>query len=83
MPLNGEVTAAQWPGHDCFSGTGVVGQHEAKRLTREHGLVNCGDLMRERLHIRRVDGHHRVEKKGEVYALRLDRQFKGIAITIE
>jgi hypothetical protein len=39
--------------------------------------------MRERLDIRRVNGHHRVEEEGKVYALRLDRQFKGIAITIE
>jgi hypothetical protein len=65
---------------------GVVTVHDdaqAQRLARQHGLVNCGYLMRQGFYVGRVDGHHRVEEEGEVYALRLDRQFEGIAITIE
>ena len=34
-------------GHDRFAGAGVVGKQESQRLAREHGVVNCRDLMRQ------------------------------------
>src|SRR5258708_1392079 len=46
-------------------------------------LVNRCDLMRERLHIRRVHRHHRVEQEREVDALGLDRQLESIAVSLQ
>lgn len=39
--------------------------------------------MRQRLHVGRVDGHHRVEEKGEVDALGLGGELEGGAVAIE
>lgn len=39
--------------------------------------------MRQRLHVRRVHRHHRVEEVSEVDALRFGGQLEGFAITIE
>ena len=39
--------------------------------------------MRQRLDVGRVDGHHRVEQKGEVDAFGLDGQLERLAIAIE
>lgn len=33
-------------GHDRLPGPRIVGQEEPQRLTREHGFVDSGDLMR-------------------------------------
>ena len=39
--------------------------------------------MRQRLHVRRVDRHHRVEEKGEVDALRFARELEGGSVAVE
>jgi hypothetical protein len=51
----------QQAGHDGFAGAGVVSQHVAQRLARQHRLVDCSDLVRQRFHVGRVNRHHRVE----------------------
>jgi hypothetical protein len=71
------------PRHDGLARAGVVRQNKAQRLTRQHGFVNSGDLVRQRLHIGRVDGHHRVKQKGEINALGLDGELERLAIAIE
>ena len=70
-------------GHDRLARAGVVGQDEAQRLARQHRLVDGGDLVRQRLHVRRVDGHHRVEQEREVDALGLDGELEGRAVAVE
>ena len=50
--------------HDGLARARVISENKPQRLTRQHGFVNSGNLMRQRLHIRGVDGHHRVEQKG-------------------
>jgi hypothetical protein len=52
-------------------------------LSGEHGLVDGGDLVGEGVHIRGVDGHHRVEEEGEVDALGLDGQLERLSVAIE
>ena len=69
--------------HDGLSGSGIVRQHEAQRLTRQHGFVNGGDLVRQRVHVGRVDGHHRVEKKSQVDALGFHGQLERLAVPVE
>ncbi len=69
--------------HDGLARARVVSENKPQWLTRQHGFVNSGDLMRERLHIRGVDGHHRVEQKGEINALGLDGELERLAIAIE
>ena len=70
-------------GHDGLARAGVVGQDKPQRLARQHGLVDGGDLVRQRLHVRRVDGHHRVEQEGEVNALGLDGELERLAVAVE
>ena len=70
-------------GHDGLAGARVVGQDEPEWLARQHGLIDRGDLVRERFHVGRVDRHHGVEQKSEVDALGLDRQLEGGAVAIE
>ena len=77
-----ELTDEQ-AGHDRLAGTRVVSQQEAKRLARQHLLVDRGDLVWQRLD--RGGGHReeRVEQVGEVDALCLGDQAEQGAIAIE
>ena len=70
-------------GHDRLAGARVVGQDEPQRLARQHGLVDGGDLVRQRLDVRRVDRHHRVEEEGEVDALGLAGELERCTVTVE
>ena len=70
-------------GHDGLAGAGIVGQDEAQRLRGQHRLVDGRDLVRQRVHVRRVDGHHRVEEEGQVDALGLDGELEVLAVAIE
>ena len=54
-----------------------------KRLARQHRLVDGRDLVRQRLHVRGVDRHHRVEQKREVDALGLAGQLERRAVAVE
>ena len=71
------------PGHDGLASTGIVGQHEAQRLARQHGLVDGGDLVRQRLDVAAVHRHHRVEQVGEMDALGLGGELEVFAVGIE
>ena len=71
------------PGHDGLAGAGIVGEDEPQRLAREHRLVDGGDLVRERLDVRGVDRHHRVEQEREVDALGLAGELEGGAVAVE
>ena len=70
-------------GHDGLAGTGVVGQDEPQRLAGEHRLVDGGDLVGQRLHVRGVDRHHRVEQEREVDPLGLAGELERGAVAVE
>ena len=61
----GDQLLDEQAGHDRLAGAGVVGEQEAQRLARQHRLVDGGDLVRQRLDQRGVDGQHRIEEVGE------------------
>ena len=69
--------------HDGLAGAGVVSKHKPQRLLGEHRLVDGGDLVGQRLHVRSMDGHHGVKEEGEVDALGLDRQLERITLAVE
>ena len=71
------------PGHDRLACAGVIGQDEAQGLAREHGFIDSGDLVRQRLDIRGVDRHHRVEQKSEVDAFGFAGQLEGGAVAVK
>ena len=55
------------PGHDGFARAGVVRKDVAQGQSAQHFLINSGNLMRKRLHIRGVNSEIRVEEMGVVY----------------
>jgi len=69
--------------HDGLACAGIVGEDEPEWLGRQHRLVNGGDLVRERVDVGRVDGHHRVEQESQINALGFNDQFEGLAIAFE
>ena len=69
--------------HDRLAGPGVVGQDEAERLAGKHRLVDGGDLVRQRLDVRGVDRHHRVEQEREVDALGLAGELERRPVAVE
>ena len=71
------------PRHDGLPGPRVVRQDEPQGLPGKHRLVDGGDLVRERLHVRRVHRHHRVEEEREVDALGFARQLEGSTVPVE
>ena len=71
------------PRHDGLAGARVVGQQEAQRLPRQHGLVHRGDLVRQRLDLRGVHREHGVEQVREADALRLGDQAEEGAVAVE
>jgi hypothetical protein len=71
------------PRHDRLARTRVIGEDEAQWLARQQRLVDRRDLVREGIHVRGVDGHHRVEEECEVDALGLDRELERLAVAVE
>ncbi len=69
--------------HDGLPGAGVVGEQEAQRLPGQHGLVDRGDLVRQRIDHRGVDGEHGVEEVREADALRLGDEAEEGAVAVE
>ena len=49
-------------GHDRLAGAGVIRQEKAERLPPQHLALDGGDLMRQRVHHRGVDGEKRVKQ---------------------
>jgi hypothetical protein len=70
-------------GHDGLAGARVAGEDETQRLSRQQGLVDGRDLVRERLHVGRVDGHHGVEQKGQVEALGLACKLERRSVAVK
>src|SRR5581483_7379078 len=70
-------------GHNGLTGTGVVGEQEAERLTREHRLVHGGDLVRQRLDQRRVYGEHGVKQVCQPNSMCLRNQPEQGTVTIK
>ena len=70
-------------GHDRLAGAGVVGQQEAQRLARQHGLVHGRDLVRQGIHqggVHREDG---IEEMGQADAVRLADEAVVGAVAVE
>ena len=73
----------QQAGHDRLAGAGVIGQQEAQRLARQHGLVHSSDLVRQGVHQGGVDGQNRIEEVGQADAVGLGDQTVRGAIAVE
>ena len=73
----------QKPRHDGLAGAWVVGEEEAQRLTRQHRLVDGGDLMRQRVDDRRVNRQQRVEQVREADALGFGHEPEQGAVAVE
>ncbi len=69
--------------HDGLPGARIVGQQEAERLLREHGLVHRGDLVWQRLHLGAVHGQHGIKQVRQPDAVRLGDQAIERAVAIE
>ena len=79
----GDQLLHQQPGHDGLARAGIVGQQEAQWLARQHGLVDGGDLVRQRLHHRGVNGENRVKEMGQPDTLGLGDEAEEVAVAIE
>ena len=79
----GDELLDQQPRHDGLARAGVVGEQEAQRLTRQHRVVDAGDLVRQRVDHRRVDCQQRVEQVREADALRFGHQPEQRAVAVE
>ena len=73
----------QQAGHDRLARAGVVGQHKAQRLARQHRFVHGRDLVRQRLDVGGMDGQQRVEEVGQADALRLGHQAEEGAVAVK
>ena len=69
-------------GHDRLACTGVVSQEEPQRDAWKELVVDRADLMRQRVDVGAVDGHHRVVEGGVLDAQRLggETEFVGVAV---
>ena len=70
-------------GHDGLAGARVVGQAGTAAAAGQHLAVDGGDLVRQRVDERGVDGQQRVEQVGEPDALGLGDQAEQRAVAIE
>ena len=57
--------------HHGLAGTGIVGQHKAQRLARQHGFVNGGNLVRQGFDVGGVYRHQGVEQMRQADAVGL------------
>ena len=78
-----EQLADEQAGHDGFARAGVVSQHVAQRLTRQHGFVDGSNLVRQRLYVGRMHRHHRVKQVCQVDAPSLGSELESIARRIK
>ena len=58
----GDQLLDEEPGHDGLAGARIVGEEEAQRRAGQHGLVDGGDLVGERLDVGGMDGQQRGRK---------------------
>ena len=71
------------PGHDGLARPRIIGEQEAQRLTREHGLVDGRDLVRQRFDERRMHGEHRVEQMRQTDTMRLRNEAEQMPVAVE
>jgi hypothetical protein len=71
------------PRHDGLAGARVVSQQKSQRLARQHLLVDCCDLVGQRLNQRSMDGENRIEEMRQSDAVRLGDEPKQLAIAVE
>jgi hypothetical protein len=71
------------PGHDRFTGAGIICKQETERLPRQHFAVNGRDLVRQRIYFGCMDREDRIEQMGQVDALGFGNQAKQAAVTVE
>ena len=69
--------------HDGLTGTGIVSQNEAQRLSWQHGFVDGSDLVWERFYVGSVDRHHWIEQKRQVNAFGFACQLKCCTVAIK
>ena len=79
----GDQFLDEQPRHDGLAGAGVVGEQEAQGLPGQHGFVDRGDLVRQRLDDGRVHREHGVEEMGEADPLRLGDEAEQRAVPVE
>ena len=69
--------------HDRLASAGVVGEQEAQWLAWKHLAIDGGDLMRQRLDLRRRDRDVGVEEISQTNAVRLGREAQQSAVGVE
>ena len=79
----GDQLLDEQAGHDGLAGARVVGEEKAQRLARQHRLVDAGDLVRQRVDHRGVDGQQRVEQVREADALGLGHEPEQRPVAVE
>ena len=79
----GDQLLDEQPRHDGLAGARVVGEQEAQGLPGQHGFVDRGDLVRQRLDHRRVHGEHGIEEMGEADPLRFGDEAEQRAVAVE
>ena len=67
----GDQLLYEKPRHDGLARAGIIRQQKAQRLLQQHRLVDRSDLVRQRIHQRRVDRQHGIEKVREADPVRL------------
>jgi hypothetical protein len=69
--------------HDGLAGAGVVGEQEAEWLSRQHLAIDRGDLLRQRLDLRRADRKIRIKQVRQTDALRFGGEPQQAAVGVE
>ena len=69
--------------HDGLAGARIIREKESKRLTGQHGFVDRGDLVGQRLDDRGVHGKHRIEEMRKADPLCFGNQAEQRAVSVE
>ena len=83
LVVAGDQFLDEQPGHDRLAGAGVVGEQKAQGLARQHGFVDGGDLVRQRLEQRGVHREQRVEEVRKADTPGLGHQAEERAVAVE
>jgi len=70
-------------GHNRFACAGIFGEQETNRLSGEHLLVNCRDLVGEGFNQQGMDGEQRIEQVSLADAVGLRNEAEKRAVAIE
>ncbi len=71
------------PGHDRFARAGVVCQHVAQGLARQHGFIDGGDLVRQRFDVGGMNRHHRIEQMRQIDPISFGSELEFLSGCIE